>query len=486
MAISFDDYRRHDATGLARAIRRGDFTAAEAMQAAMARLRAVNPVVNAVSWLDEALADRLCRGEADPSAAADGPLAGVPYFIKDLHAPVRGVPLRHGSRLFIDQVLDFDSETVARLRRAGLRILGRTASPEFGMNVSTEPALTGATRNPWSLAHSAGGSSGGAAAAVAAGILPAAHATDSGGSIRIPASVNGLVGLKPTRGLIPTGPHRGDASYGMSHEHAVTRSVRDCAALLDAVVGPDVGAPYFTQAPATPYRELIEQPLRRLKVGFMLQDFSGNPVHEDCAQAVQATARRLSDMGHLVEPAAPSFDAQALGSATTTLLMTGLATLVHAREQQLGRSARDDELEPLTQQAVAMGSRTTGMACAAAIGAMNVQVRRMAAFFESWDVLLTPTLAQPPARLGELTTLSGDVDTYGRMLARYTPFTGPFNASGLPAISLPLHWNAAGLPIGLQFVARFGGDATLLQLAATLERATPWFDRMAAVATTPA
>lgn len=485
MTLSFEDYRRHDATGLAQAIRSGDFTAQEVVQAALARLRAVNPAVNAVTWLDEALAERLCRGDPDPSAAADGPFAGVPYFIKDLHAPVKGMPLRHGSRLFIDNLPDFDSETVARLRRAGLRILGRTASPEFGMNVSTEPALTGPTRNPWNLAHSAGGSSGGAAAAVAAGILPAAHATDSGGSIRIPASVNGLVGLKPTRGLIPTGPHRGDASHGMSHEHAVTRSVRDCAALLDAVVGPDVGAPYFTTPPATPYRELITRPPRRLKIAFMLQDFSGVPVHADCAEAVQAAARRLQNLGHHVEPAAPSFDAQALGRACTTLLMAGLAAMVHAREQQLGRAAREDELEHLTREAVALGARTTGMACAAAIGAMNVQVRRLAAFFEPWDLLLTPTLALPPARLGEMTTLSGDVDTYGRTLARYTPFTGPFNATGQPAISLPLHWNAAGLPIGVQFVAGFGHDAVLLQLAAELEQSVRWFDRVAPTSLAP-
>jgi Asp-tRNA(Asn)/Glu-tRNA(Gln) amidotransferase A subunit family amidase len=479
MAISFEDYRRHDALGLATAIARGDFSAQEVAQAALARLRAVNPLVGAVSWLDEALAERLCRGEPDPAAAATGPFAGVPYFIKDLHAPVRGVPLRHGSRLFDGQVFDFDSETVARLRRAGLRILGRTAAPEFGMNVSTEPVLTGPTRNPWNLDHSAGGSSGGAAAAVAAGILPAAHATDSGGSIRIPASVTGLVGLKPTRGLIPTGPHRGDASHGMSHEHAVTRTVRDCAALLDAVAGPDMGAPYFTPRPATPFLQAISQPPRRLRIAFTVQDFTGAPVHPDCAQAVRSAAQRLQALGHAVETAAPAFDAPALFGASTKLLLTGLAAQVSAREQQLGRAARDDELEPLTRAAVEMGRRVSGIEYTSQLPVFNTQVRRLAAFFEGWDVLLTPALAQPPARLGELHTRSTDIEDYGRMMRRYTPFTGPFNATGQPAITLPLHWNAAGLPIGVQAVARFGDDTTLLQLARELEQDCGGFDRVA-------
>lgn len=482
MALGFDDYRRHDALGLAAAIARGDFSAQEVAQAALARLRAVNPLVGAVSWLDEALAERLCRGEPDPAAAATGPFAGVPYFIKDLHAPVRGLPLRHGSRLFEGQVFDFDSETVARLRRAGLRILGRTAAPEFGMNLSTEPVLTGPTRNPWNLAYSAGGSSGGAAAAVASGIVPAAHATDSGGSIRIPASVNGLIGLKPTRGLIPTGPHRGDASYGMSHEHAVTRSVRDCAALLDAVAGPDVGAPYFTTPPATPYLQAIARAPRRLRIAFMVQDFTGAPVHPDCAQAVQATARRLQALGHAVEAAAPAFDAPALAAASTKLLLTGLAAQVGAREQQLGRAARDDELEPLTRAAVRMGRSVSGIDLASQLPVLNAQVRRLAAFFEAWDVLLTPALAQPPARLGELHTRSTDLEDYHRLLRRYSPFTGPFNATGQPAASLPLHWNDAGLPIGVQVVARFGDDNTLLQLARELEQDCGGFDRVAPLA----
>jgi len=482
MTLGFDDYRRHDALGLAAAVRRGDFSAAEVMQAALERLHAVNPMVGAVTWLDEALAERLCRAGPDPSAADHGPLAGVPYFIKDLHAPVRGVPLRHGSRLFEGQVFDFDSETVARLRRAGLRILGRTAAPEFGMNVSTEPVLTGPTRNPWSLQHSAGGSSGGAAAAVAAGIVPAAHATDSGGSIRIPASVTGLVGLKPTRGLIPTGPHRGDASHGMSHEHAVTRTVRDCAALLDAVAGPDVGAPYFTSKPALPYLQALATPPRRLRIAFTVHDFTGAPVHPDCAEAVEAAAWRLQTLGHAVEPAAPAFDAPALFAASTKLLLTGLAAQVAAREQQLGRAAREDELEPLTRAAVEMGRRVSGIEYAAQLPVFNAQVRRLAAFFETWDVLLTPALAQPPARLGELHTRSTDIEDYGRMMRRYTPFTGPFNATGQPAVSLPLHWNADGLPVGVQAVARFGDDSTLLQLARELEQAVGGFDRVAPLA----
>jgi amidase len=243
MSLNFHEYRQFDALGLADAMRRGDVSRREVMDATMARIADVNPRVNAVTYLHPGAADNAALQAID----AQAPFAGVPYLIKDLHAPVAGMPLTHGSRLFAGDTHPFDSETVARLRRAGFVILGRTASPEFGMSGSTEPASTGPTCNPWNLAHSAGGSSGGAGAAVASGMLPASHATDSGGSIRIPASCNGLVGLKPTRGLIATGPHRGEASHGLSHEHAVTRSVRDCAAILDATVGPDVGAPYFTR-----------------------------------------------------------------------------------------------------------------------------------------------------------------------------------------------------------------------------------------------
>ena len=472
MPITFNEYRALDALGLAQAIRRRDLSRREVLDAAHARMAAVNPRVNAVTYLDQAAADK-AGGETQ------GPFAGVPYFIKDLHAPVDGMPLTHGSRLFSGDVHHFDSETVARLRRAGFVILGRTASPEFGMSASTEPALTGPTRNPWNLAHSAGGSSGGAGAAVASGIVAASHATDSGGSIRVPAACNGLVGLKPTRGLLATGPHRGDASHGLSHEHAVTRSVRDCAAILDATAGPDIGAPYFTARPIEPYLQALGRAPRRLRIAFTTITFSGQPVDAECRAAVEGAVRLLQSMGHDVDQGSPEFDGSALADAAGTLLLTGLAALVEARETQLGRAAREDELEPITRAAIALGRKVTGLDYASRFAVINRQVRRIASFFENVDILVTPTLAKPPPALGTMSTPAMTLEQFQDAMTAFCPFTGAFNATGQPAISLPLHWTAGGLPVGVQLVGRFGDDTLLLQLAAQLELAAPWFGRTA-------
>ncbi len=472
--MQFTDYRAFDALGLAQAIRQGDVSRREVLEACLERVAAVNPQVNAIVELDPTAADR-----ASPDAQA--PFAGVPYFIKDLHAPVAGMPLAHGSRLFADNVHDFDSETVARLRRAGFVILGRSTSPEFGMSGSTESALRGPTRNPWNLDHTAGGSSGGAAAAVASGMLPATHATDSGGSIRIPAACNGLLGLKPTRGLIPTGPHRGDASHGLSHEHAVTRSVRDCAAILDATAGPDVGAPYFTAKPAETYLQAIRRPPRRLRIAFTTRGFAGQSVDPECSLAVDNAVKLLQSLGHDVEEGAPDFDAPALGAACGTLLVTGLAALVQAREAALGRSATEDELQAVTRAAVAMGRQTTGVQCAASLSVMNREVRRIGRFFEGVDLLLTPTLGQPPVTLGTLSMQHLSLPQFQEAMGAFCPFTGAFNATGQPAMSVPLHWTPGGLPVGVQLVGRFADDTTLLQLAAQLEQAAPWFHRVPAL-----
>jgi amidase len=470
--MSFDDYRSLDALGLAHAIRKGDVSRQEVLETAIKRIAAVNPQVNAVTYMHPASA-------SETTGDAHAPFAGAPYLIKDLHAPVAGMPLTHGSRMFANDVQYFDSETVARLRRAGFVILGRTASPEFGMSASTEPVLTGPTRNPWNLAHIAGGSSGGAGAAVASGMLPAAHATDSGGSIRIPASCNGLVGLKPTRGLIPTGPHRGEASHGLSHEHAVTRTVRDCAAILDATAGPDAGAPYFTARPATSYLQSLDRPSRRLRIAFTTTTFDGLPVDTECKAAVDKTVRLLRDCGHDIEEARPEFDTAALGAACGTLLITGLAALVAARELQLGRELQVDDVESVTHEALARGRQVSGVQYASQFTAINREVRRIGRFFEKIDVLVTPTLAKPPVKIGELSTQTLTLAQFQQAMAAFCPFTGAYKATGQPAISLPLHWSADGLPIGVQLVGRFAEDTTLLQLAAQLELAQPWFGRTA-------
>lgn len=465
-----DEYLRFDATGLAGLIARKEVSARDVIAAAIARIEALNPAINAVvaTCFEEALA------ALPEQPAGSQPFFGVPYLIKDLFAPVRGLPLTHGSRLFAGNVMDFDAETVARLRRAGFVILGRTNSPEFGLNVTTEPMAHGATRNPWNRGHSPGGSSGGAAAAVAAGMLPAAHATDSGGSIRIPASCCGLVGLKPTRGRNPFGPHRGDANAGLSHEHAVTRSVRDCAAILDATSGPMAGDPYCTAPPAVPFLQAIARPPERLRIGFAQQGFDGATIDPECRSAVVKTANLCRDLGHEVDEAMPDFDRAALTDACLTVLKAGMAGAIGAREAQIGRAAAADDLEPVTHAVLRLGRALPATAYVAALAVINREVRRIAAFFADYDLLLTPTLAQPPAALGELRGDTDDGEGFLHRLFEYAPFTLPFNATGQPAISLPLHATAGGLPVGVQFVAPFGADAVLLRLAAQIEQAAPW------------
>lgn len=470
--LTTSDWESRDAVGLSELIAAGQVSPRETIETAIDRIEALNPAVNAVIYkcYEAALAGLDVRTER-------GPFHGVPYLIKDLHAPVKGMPLTNGSRLFEGMVFDFDSTLVARLRAAGFVFLGRTNSPEMGLSASTEPRLYGPTRNPWNNAHIAGGSSGGAGAAVASGMLPAAHATDSAGSIRIPASCNGLVGLKPTRGLNPYGPHRGDGNHGISHEHAVARTVRDCAAILDITAGPDVGAPFYAARPARLFRDLIAEAPSRLRIGFLANHFDGSAIDPECANAVRETARLLIDLGHEVDEANPDFDFQVLIDAMMTVLMGGLAPLADMRAQQRGQPIGRDDLEPQTHSVIARSRATTLADYVGAMAVMNREVRRLAAFFETYDVLVTPTMTTPPPKLGVLSTDETDVDTFLGELFGLVPYCGPFNATGQPAISLPLAWSADGLPIGVQLVGRYANDATLLQLAAQLETARPWFDR---------
>lgn len=336
--------------GLADAVRRGDISRREVLDATLARVAAVNPQVNAVTYLHEAAA-------SEASGDAQAPFAGVPYFIKDLHAPAASMPLAHGSRLFAGNVHNFDSETVARLRRAGFVILGRTASSEFGMNASIEPALGQPTRNPWNLAHTAGG------------------------SIRIPAACNGLIGRKPTRGLIPSGPHRGEVSHGLSHEHAVTRSIAP-----RSWTSPQ--APTQARPTSPPSRQSLtcRPSPGRLRIAFTTTTFDGQAVDAECRTAVENTVRLLQDLGHEVEESRPEFDGAALGAACGTLLITGLAAHVEAREAQLGRSARPDEMDAVVHAAIALGRKVTGIQYASRFAVINREVRRIGRFFETADV----------------------------------------------------------------------------------------------------
>lgn len=462
--MTFPEYESYDALGLAALVRNRDIAPGEILDAMKERVDARNPTINAVviEAYDQALA-------AIEAGLPDGPFAGVPYLIKDLHAPVAGLPLTHACRLYLGNVSTFDSETVARLRRAGFVIAGRTNAPELGMMPTTEPTLYGATRNPWNLAYSPGGSSGGAAAAVASGMLPAAHATDSMGSIRLPASCCGLVGLKPTRGRNPVGPHRGDASQGLSHEHCVSRTVRDSAAILDATNGPDEGAPWFTAPPAESFLSQVGRDPGRLRIGLVTAAWNGVPVDPECKAAVEHAGKLCEGRGHHIVPVDLDHDGQALIDACNLILLSGLGGLIAQREAELGRKARRDELEPLTWAAIETYHGTLAVEMHGALARINRIVRAAARAFRTVDVVMTPVLASPPVALGTLRSDVTDIVTANNEGFAYCPFTPLFSATGQPAMSLPLYKSSDGLPIGVQCVARFGEDATLFRLAAQLE-----------------
>jgi amidase len=473
-----DEYEGQDALGLAAWVRAGEVSPQELLEAAVARVEELDPALNAV--VIRAFEE---GRKAIESGLPDGPLRGVPWLLKDLHAAWTGVRLCNGSRFFAENVSDYDSELVARYKRAGLVLFGRTASPEFGLTATTESTLNGDTHNPWQLAHSAGGSSGGAAAAVAAGIVPAAHATDGGGSIRVPASCCGVFGMKPTRARVPSGPKLGEGWSGMSVQHAVSRSVRDSAALLDVAAGPELGDPYF--APPLPARGFLAEvgaAPGRLRIALQTRAFNGAEVDPDCVAAARDAAELCRSLGHDVEEAELSVDRELLAGATGVIISANLRATLLERGEQLGRAYTPDDLEPLTFL-MAEGVKPREAAdYARAIRAIHAIGRRVSTFLERFDVVLSPTLATPPLPLGRLALTRTDLAGLLTDLTRTVGFTQLFNASGHPAMSVPLYWNAAGLPIGVQFAGRFGDEATLFRLAAQLETARPWFLRRPAVA----
>ena len=471
------EYEKYDALGLAELVRKGEVSPAELLDAALARVSARNPALNAVNMSFEARARREIA-----AGLPDGPLRGVPFLLKDLHAQLAGERLTFGSRLFASFVSDTDSELVARYRRAGLVTFGRTASPEFGLTATTESTLFGATRNPWNLERSPGGSSGGASAAVAAGILPAAHASDGGGSIRIPAACCGLFGMKPTRARVPMGPHSGEGWGGMSTAHAVTRSVRDSAALLDATHGPDLGAPYFAPAPERPYLDEVTRAPGKLRIAVQTEAFNGAETDRECAAAARDAAKLCESLGHRVEEAGPTIDREALGRATTVLIGTNVQATSEDAAAAQARALGPDVLETVTLAMIEVARHAKAADYARAVRTIHAVTRAVEAFFTRFDVLLTPTMAAPTARIGEL-ALSNPADaTYGQRLARCIGYTSLFNAAGNPAMSVPLGTASDGMPLGVQFAARFGDEATLFRLAAQLEAARPWSARRPTVA----
>ncbi len=467
----FDDYDRYDAVGLAHLVREGATTAGELLESAIARLEAVDPVINAVTvkMFGEARA-------AIEAGLPDGPLRGVPFLLKDLFAPYADSVMTNGSRLYADYVCDHDSELVARYRRAGLVVFGRTNSPEMGIAYTTEPHLHGPTRNPWDLDRTPGGSSGGAAAAIAARVVPAAHASDGGGSIRVPASCCGLFGLKPTRGRTPAGPDAGEGWAGMSVGHAITLSVRDSAALLDACAGPDVGDPYWAPPPARAFADEVGADPGELRIAVSAETPTGAPVDPECIAAMERAATLCAELGHRVAEAAPTYDKESLADAFLKIVTVNTLNGVIESGRERGRDWVG-EVENMTRAMAEMGAGVSGADYTAAVDTIHRVGRQVARFMLDYDVLLTPTMAKPPLPLGVLDMMSDDVDAYFAESGAFAGFPPLSNATGAPAMSVPLYWTQTGLPIGAQFVGRFGDEATLLRLAGQLEQAAPWAQR---------
>lgn len=468
----FAEYENYDALGLAALVKRREVSATELLHAALARTAARNPLVNAITISMEDFARR-----AIADGLPNGPFEGVPFLLKDLTASVAGVRMTRTSRFFADSPpATADSEHVKRLKRAGLVFFGRTNTCELGLSLTCEPQLTGPTKNPWDLTRISGGSSGGAAAATGARIVPMAHGTDGFGSIRAPAACCGLVGLKPTRGRNTLAPFAGEALAGLAAEHAVTLSLRDCAALLDATAGPGVGDPYAAAPPARPYLEEVGADPGRLRIAFTRRAPNGATVGAESLRELDATAKLCAELGHRVEEADPIVEGDAMVPAFVTLsaanTVVNLGT--HPTKQ---RAPAPGEIENVTREMYERGLRVSGADYIKAVNTAHRLGRQMGAFHADFDVLLTPGLAGPAAKLGWLDMMLKDADEYWRRVFEFSPFTVWFNLTGQPALMLPLGTSSEGLPLGTQMVARFGDEATLFRLGAQLEAARPWVGR---------
>ncbi|SOJ53332.1 6-aminohexanoate-cyclic-dimer hydrolase [Mycobacterium simulans] len=461
-----------DATDQARLVATGEVTASELLEAAIERIEQSNPALNAVviEWFDHA------RSIAADPDLPDGPFRGVPFLLKDLYTSFAGQTLSNGNVALKEagKIDVADTTLVARFKAAGLVIAGRTNSPEMGSLPTTQPLAWGPTRNPWALDRTAGGSSGGAAAAVAAGMVPFANASDGGGSIRIPASCCGLVGLKPSQGRITVGPARAETGLGV--ELCVSRTVRDTAGLLDAVRGPGVGDSVIAPTPRRPYVAEVGADPGRLRIGLLDVHPRGEFLHQDCISAVRTTASLLEQLGHIVEPAWPA----ALADATLTkkfmaLWATQLAMASRGFSETLGREVTADDIEPVNWVLIERAQRLSAVDYAAAQAEVWAFRRALQQWWaDGWDLLLTPTVAEPPPPLSEFENNPQHPTAPMRRGGQFAAFTPPFNMSGQPAISLPLHRNADGLPIGIQLATAYGREDILIRVAAQLESAQPW------------
>jgi amidase len=465
-----DDLAALDATAQAALVADGTVSGAELVDAAIARIERIDGRLNAVIH-------RRFEQARTEAASASGPFAGVPFLVKDAVCHTAGDPYHAGMQVLKDAgwVEREDTWLAQRFRAAGFVFVGKTNTPELATSATTEPLAYGATRNPWDDGRSTGGSSGGSAAAVAAGLVPVAHGNDMGGSIRFPASMCGIVGLKPTRARTTLGPDFGEYWGPLTHEFVLTRSVRDTAAVLDAVAGAAPGDPYTAPAPTRPYRNELDASAGRLRIGYRTQTPSGAPSHPEVVRAVEATARLLSELGHDVEPTAiPALD-DSYNAGLVTVLSSAVARDVARWSERLGRDITD-ELEPPNMFFAQMGRETSGTDYIAALELMQGWSRRVAAWWVDHDVLVVPTSPELPARLGELAPDNLD-PAVGARMGHLVSFCAPFDVTGQPGMSLPLHWSDDGLPIGVQLVGAYGREDVVLRVAAQLERARPWADR---------
>ncbi len=479
MSPAADDLSRLDATAQAGLVRRGDVSPLELVDAAIGRIEALNPSLNAVI---HPLFDKARAAAASPDLP-DGPFRGVPMVVKDLTCHTAGDPFHEGMRFLrdLEWVAPGDTYLAAKFRAAGFVFVGKTNTPELGILPTTEPDAYGPTRNPWNTGHSTGGSSGGSAAAVASGMVPVGHANDGGGSIRIPASECGLVGLKPTRGRTSLGPDFGEIMGGLVVEGVVARTVRDAAGVLDAIRGPMPGDPYAAPPPARPYGEEVGAEPRRLRIGILTEAPGGTAdTHPDCLRATEDAGHLLESLGHTVEPEAPpALDDPEYIAQFITLWASGQAWNLDHWSRVTGSKIGQEQVEPLTWALAEMGRTYTGGDLLSSMEWLEFMSRRMLQWWAGgFDLLLTPTLAEPPPPLGEFGI---DPDNPLQPLFRaagLTPYTPLFNVSGQPAISLPLSWSAEGLPIGVQLVADIGREDLLIRVAGQLEVAAPWADRL--------
>ncbi|GGR90601.1 amidase [Streptomyces aureoverticillatus] len=467
------EYVSFDAVGLAELVANGEVTPAELEAAAREAAEAVNPRINAIveTW----------RADDEPRPGST-PLAGVPFLIKDIGVSMAGRRVELGSRLAAGNVAGADSSLMLRFRRAGLVTFGRTATPEMAYSTTTEPALYGPTRNPWDLERSAGGSSGGAAAAVAAGVVPIAHATDAAGSLRVPAACTGLFGLKPTRGRVSMGPDADEVFNGLAVQGGVSRTVRDSAALLDQIRGPEPGDPYFAQEPSRPYAEEVTRDPGSLRIGVLPQAWGGRRTTAPVADALARTVRLLESLGHRVEEAKVGLGAdwEEFVLANARLWTANLTASIDELAAAFDRPVDSSTLEPVTLAAYHYGRRVSGAQFVSVLAIRNRVARSLARHFDAHDVLLTPTLPELPVPLGTyaegVEALDG-LGWLGRVFDR-SPFTVAFNVAGTPAMSVPLTADAGtGLPIGMQFAAGYGLEDRLFRLAGQLEQASPWSAR---------